>query len=125
MYWGEGRVYFATSVDLIHWHPLLDGNGKLKLILGPRAGRFDSDLAEPGPPAIVTEKGILMIYNGKNARKDNDPSLPADTYAAGQALFELSDPTLLLKRDDMPFLKPERSYEITANTPQERFSSKA
>jgi predicted GH43/DUF377 family glycosyl hydrolase len=113
MYWGEGRVYFATSDDLIDWEPLLDENGDLKLILGPRPAMFDSDLAEPGPPAIVTPHGILVIYNGKNAAKNNDPTLPADTYAAGQALFDLNDPTRLIERADNTFFKPERPYEIT------------
>lgn len=113
MYWGEGRVYFATSDDLIHWEPLLDENGDLQLILGPRPGKFDSDLAEPGPPAVITEQGILLIYNGKNAAEDNDPTLPVDTYSAGQALFETGDPTRLIDRADSPFLKPERLYEVT------------
>jgi predicted GH43/DUF377 family glycosyl hydrolase len=113
MYWGEGRVYFATSDDLIHWEPLLDSNGKLQLILGPRADKFDSDLAEPGPPAIITEQGILLIYNGRNAEVDNDPSLPVGTYSAGQALFATGDPVRLVDRADSPFLKPERPYEIT------------
>lgn len=113
MYWGEGRVYFATSEDLIHWEPLLDAQGNLQLILGSRPGKFDSDLAEPGPPAVITEQGILLIYNGRNAAEDNDPGLPVDTYSAGQALFDAADPTRLIQRADSPFLKPERSYEVT------------
>ena len=113
MYWGEGRVYFATSSDLIHWQPLLDDKGELVLVLGPRAGKFDSDLAEPGPPAIVTEDGILVIYNGKNASENHDPALPAETYSAGQALFDLNNPTQLIHRSASTFFKPERPYEMT------------
>ena len=42
MYWGEGVIYLATSLDLIHWTPLEDKNGEPVEVLKPRQGRFDS-----------------------------------------------------------------------------------
>ena len=41
----------------------------LKKTLITRPGLFDSDLDECGPPALITDKGILLIYNGKNANR--------------------------------------------------------
>ena len=66
MYWGEKFVNVATSTDLINWEPMLDKKGDFLKVITPREGKFDSDLTECGPPAIMTDKGILLLYNGKN-----------------------------------------------------------
>lgn len=78
MYWGENSIYVATSENLLDWTPLLDpsapeyrgrpdqpssalrGYRPLRLF-GPRRGRFDSGLVEPGPPALLTAGGIVFI----------------------------------------------------------------
>jgi len=65
MYWGENQVNMATSKDLINWKPLLDNNGDLKAAMHPRKGYFDSALTECGPPALLTDKGILLLTTGK------------------------------------------------------------
>ena len=114
MYWGEGTVSAATSPDLIHWNPVLDAKGVPLPLLSPRPGRFDSALCEPGPPAVLTAQGILMLYNGKNS--GGIPSLSAlkdGAYSGGQALFDTHDPTHLLARTDTPFFIPERPYETS------------
>ena len=67
MYWGEHFVNLAWSENLADWHPLLDATGALKQTMKTRPGKFDSDLTECGPPALITDKGILLLYNGKNA----------------------------------------------------------
>src|SRR5581483_2614740 len=64
MYWGERFVNIATSDDLINWQPTIDEKGALKAVITPRPGYFDSDLTECGPPAVITDKGILLLYNG-------------------------------------------------------------
>jgi len=112
MYWGEHQVCAATSSDLVNWSPVLDENGKLKALIVPREGYFDSDLTECGPPALLTNKGILLLYNGKN-RKDNnrDPRFNAGTYSAGQVLFELNDPYQVISRLDVPFFRPMADFE--------------
>ena len=111
MYWGEG-IYAATSDDLISWQPLLDGGGNPIAILGPRRGKFDSSLVEAGPPAILTEAGILLLYNGKNSNEKGDPKIIRGAYSAGQVLFDLSDPTKIKARSDDCFLTPQRLYEM-------------
>jgi predicted GH43/DUF377 family glycosyl hydrolase len=108
MYWGDTSVSIATSPDLVHWKTIPNVHP-----ISPRPGKFDSTLTEPGPPAIITPNGVLLLYNGKNSGKGGDPDLPADTYAAGQALFDAKNPAKLLQRTDKPFLKPERDYEKT------------
>lgn len=112
MYWGEHHVYAATSDDLLHWKPLLDKKGKLKILASPRKGFFDSDLTECGPPAIMTKAGILLIYNGKNSSGQNrSPQYAAGAYSAGQMLFDKKKPTKLLHRLDKPFFVPTAPYE--------------
>ncbi|HEU5395571.1 MAG TPA: glycoside hydrolase family 130 protein [Verrucomicrobiae bacterium] len=105
MYWGEGVIACASSEDLIHWTTE-------KRVLAPRAGRFDSALAEAGPPAVVTDQGIVVLYNGKNG-SPGDASLAPGAYSAGEALFDGNDPTRLLARAEQPFFKPEMPYERT------------
>lgn len=113
MYWGERAIHAATSDDLIHWEPVLDGGGQLKVIAKPRAGYFDSALTECGPPALLTGDGIVLLYNGKNGRKeiDGDPAYPSGAYCAGQLLLDAEDPFRVVDRLDTPFFHPEASYE--------------
>ena len=48
MYWGEGEIHLATSVNLFDWDPLEDANGNLVKVLSKRAGLFDSQFPEVG-----------------------------------------------------------------------------
>ncbi|GAB3009953.1 glycoside hydrolase family 130 protein [Niabella terrae] len=118
MYWGERFVNLARSKDLIHWTPDLDEKGELKALVRPRPGFFDSDLTECGPPALLTDKGILLLYNGKN-RGDHqrDFGYTAHTYAAGQLLFDRDDPERLLERLDQPFFIPTAAFEKSGQYP--------
>lgn len=111
MYWGEIHVGVATSDDLIHWRPVEGADGKPLVLLAPRPGKFDSALPEVGPPPMITEKGIVLLYNGKNAASDGDPALPPGTYSGGQALFATEHPARLLQRTDQPFFRPEEAWE--------------
>ena len=118
MYWGEKFMNIATSDDLLNWSPTLDEKGELKLVLTPRQHYFDSELTECGPPAIITDKGILVMYNGKNLPGANgDTNYTANTYAAGQALFDLKDPSKLIGRLDKPFFVPTESFEKSGQYP--------
>jgi len=82
-------------------------------VIRPRVGRFDSVLVEPGPPALLTNDGIVLMYHGKNAPSGGDPSFPAFTYGVGQVLLDPLDPTAVLSRCQSPFLFPDRPYEMT------------
>ncbi len=114
MYWGEQFINLAWSDNMVDWYPLEDKNGKLKRIVETRAGRFDSDLTECGPPAVVTDKGIVLLYNGKNATTEKaDISLPKGMYSVGQIIFDPKDPAKVLSRSDQPFLQPSLPHEIT------------
>ena len=113
MYWGEGAIHIATSNDLVSWTPVEDANGAPLELLRPRAGHFDSTFPETGPPPVLTDKGIVVLYNGKNAETGGDPSLGPSAYAAGEALFDAEDPKHLLEQTDAPMLKPELPYEKT------------
>src|SRR5689334_1456566 len=62
MYWGDTNIFLASSDDLIHWTPAESNDGKLLTIFGPRKGKFDSDLVESGPPAMLTDDGIVLMY---------------------------------------------------------------
>jgi len=113
MYWGEGAIHLATSSDLIRWTPAEDARGEPIEVLRPRAGRFDSSFPETGPPPVLTRRGIVVIYNGKNATSGGDPNLAANTYAAGEALFDAKNPAKLLARTEDPVLQPTLPYEKT------------
>lgn len=113
MYFGERAVHIAWSDDLIHWTPLENGAGQLLRIMEVRPGHFDSLLTEVGPQAVLTDDGIILIYNGKNGDPavNGDPELPQNVYSCGQALFDRNDPAQLLKRLNKPFFKPELDWE--------------
>ena len=121
MYWGEYWVCGATSDDLITWTPIVDANTELLYLAKPRKGFFDSMLTECGPPAVLTDNGIVLIYNGKNASGSNgDACYATNTYAAGQMLFKRENPLELIDRLDKPFFRPiadfERSGQYAAGT---------
>ncbi len=117
MYFGDTDLFLATSDDLITWHPL-EENNKIKSILQPRKGYFDSRLVESGPYALLTEKGILLIYNGMNLDSGGDSTIAKEAYCAGQALFDANDPTKLIDRLEKNFLRPDKPYEITGQINQ-------
>jgi predicted GH43/DUF377 family glycosyl hydrolase len=134
MYWGEGVCFAATSDDLVHWQPLehdatgdrylsyespaadragaspwrvhrVPGQSVLRPLLFPRPGRFDSLLVEPGPPALLTDDGIVLIVNGANHPTRGDPASPAFAYQPGQVLFDPCDPASCIARPTEPFLR--------------------
>ncbi|WP_353568872.1 glycoside hydrolase family 130 protein [Haloferula sargassicola] len=114
MYFGERQVNLASSTDLLHWQPVEAGNGKLKTLIRPRKGKFDSSLTEVGPQAVKTDNGIVLIYNARNANgADRDPAHPAGVYGCGQVLFSADDPAKVLDQLDEPFFKPELDWEKT------------
>jgi predicted GH43/DUF377 family glycosyl hydrolase len=111
MYFNVPDVLIATSDDLVDWTPLADSSGRLVKVLSPRPGYFDSWLVEAGPPAIITQHGIVVLYNAGNSGEHGDPALPARVYTGGQALFDPRNPLKLIARSDQPFIKPTEAYE--------------
>ena len=80
-------------------------------IIRPRVGNYDEFLCEPGPQAILTDAGIVLIYNGKG---DNPERLGGhDTmYQGGQLLIDPENPTCLIARTTRPFISPSESFEL-------------
>jgi len=125
MYWGESNIYMATSDNLIDWTPIpetdpskkqfdsLRNYEAFKILFSPRKKKFDSELVEPGPPAMITKDGILFIYNSKNSPDYGDKTLRDGEYAAGQILSDKNDPTKVIDRADQNFFHPDKPYEIT------------
>ena len=113
MYWGEHAVYAATSDDLVNWTPILDEKNELATVIKPRPQYFDSALTECGPPAILTDKSIVLLYNGKNQTNDSkrDKRFTAGAYCAGQLLTDPKEPMKVLQRLDVPFFRPMASFE--------------
>ncbi len=93
----------ASSTDLIHWTEATQ-----QPVLPNRTGKFDSRVAEPGPPPIVTDRGILLIYNGADDKLE---------YRTGLAVFDREDPQKLLWRSDTPVFWPERPWEKQGQVP--------
>lgn len=136
MYWGDVNIMAATSDDLIHWKPVEYADSSeyptsfhrnseelktVRQVFGPRPGKFDSDLVEPGPAARLTDKGILLIYNSRNLA-DGDPTLAEGTYTVAQVLLDRNDPMKVLDRMDTWFLKPDKPFETDGQVNQVCFA---
>jgi predicted GH43/DUF377 family glycosyl hydrolase len=99
----KDQAGLAYSTDLIHWTEATDTP-----VLPVRPVQFDSRVAEPGPTPIVTEKGIILIYNGADDKL---------VYRTGIAIFDLKDPGHLISRSDRPVFVPEREWEKVGQVP--------
>jgi predicted GH43/DUF377 family glycosyl hydrolase len=102
MYFGEYGVWLASSPDLLNWE-LVQQNHVLPL----RSNMFDSNVTESGPTPIITDQGILVIYNG--AEKTDGSRI----YRTGYAYFSKEDPKKLLYRCSTPFFYPQEISEKT------------
>lgn len=111
MYYGVPHIWLASSTDLIDWEPVEDYEGKLAPVLNPRPGYFDSWLVEAGPPPLLTDDGIVVLYNAGNSSNIGVKNLGNRVYTSGQALFSAEEPWKLLDRSEKPFLKPELPFE--------------
>lgn len=100
---GANQMGVAYSDDLVHWTESLDHP-----ILGHRQGQFDAKVVEPGPPPVLTEKGILLIYNGADNKL---------AYRTGWALFDRTDPSRVIARAENPIFGPQELWETTGQVP--------
>jgi predicted GH43/DUF377 family glycosyl hydrolase len=73
---------------------------------------FDSRVVEPGPPPILTERGIVLVYNGADDKL---------VYRAAVAVFDRHDPRKLLSRSDEPIFAPEKDWEKVGQVPNVTF----
>jgi predicted GH43/DUF377 family glycosyl hydrolase len=93
----------ASSPDLLHWTEETQTPA-----LPKRPGMWDERVVEPGPPPVITNDGILLIYNGADNKL---------VYRVGWALFDKNDPRKLLARSDSPIFQPEKEWEKVGQVP--------
>lgn len=109
MYWlgtaadKTDQMGLSSSPDLLHWTEETPTP-----VLPRRPGKFDSRVVEPGPPPIITNRGIVLIYNGA------DDQL---VYRTGVAVFDSADPRKVLYRSDVPLFSPEKEWEKVGQVP--------
>ena len=109
MYWlgtstdKTDQMGISYSTDLLHWTEATETP-----VLPQRPGKFDSRVVEPGPPPILTGRGIVLIYNGADDRL---------VYRTGIAVFDRKDPRKLLSRTGHPIFAPEKEWEEVGQVP--------
>lgn len=118
MYYGVPHIWLATSEDLVNWTPVENHEGNRVPVLSPRPGFFDSWLVEAGPPPVLTEDGIVVLYNAGNSQPVGVKNLGNRVYTGGQALFDAQEPWKLLDRTDSPFIQPELPFEKSGQYPE-------
>lgn len=101
------QMGLSYSTDLLHWTEATNTP-----VLPRRPGQFDSRVVEPGPPPILTEQGIVLIYNAA------DDHL---VYRAAVAIFDRDDPRKLLYRSEAPIFAPEKEWEKVGQVPNVTF----
>jgi predicted GH43/DUF377 family glycosyl hydrolase len=101
------QMGLSYSTDLLHWTEATNTP-----VPPRRPGQFDSRVVEPGPPPILTEQGIVLIYNAA------DDHL---VYRTAVAVFDRHDPRKLLSRSDTPIFAPEMEWEKVGQVPNITF----
>jgi len=100
---GKDQAGLASSTDLLHWTEATQTP-----VLPVRPGQFDSRVAEPGPSPIVTDHGLVLIYNGADDKL---------VYRTGMAVFDRNDPRKLIWRSETPVMSPELKWEQVGQVP--------
>lgn len=109
MYFGDTNIWIAYSEDLLHWTPVKDP------VFTPSAdpNAFDSALIEPGPEPLLTDDGIVLIYNAARIiNEPDDPSFGRLRYSAGQVLLSKENPEKVIRRTSEPFFTPGHRDEL-------------
>jgi predicted GH43/DUF377 family glycosyl hydrolase len=97
------QMGLASSADLVHW-----AEETKTPVLPKRPGMWDERVVEPGPPPVMTQDGILLIYNGADNKL---------VYRVGWALFDKTDPRKVLARSETPIFTPEKEWEKVGQVP--------
>ena len=116
-YYDNWCLRLAWSEDLRTWH-LLD-----EPALTQRPGKFDECLCESVAAPLISDDGILLLYNGDAGERRAEelartasphylPLHPKMFYSIGWALFDRNDPTRLIARCDEPVIVPDHLYEF-------------
>lgn len=105
MYWGEYTAYIATFDNLIDWSQILDGRSELAIVIRSCLGYFDLALTECAPLAVLTDKELVLLYNGKSQIDDckQEKRFTVGTYCAGRILTNLKNSMKTLQHLDVLF----------------------
>jgi len=95
---GMGDLYYATSENLYSWT-----SGDSWIVMERRPNYFDSGSIEIGPPPMLLEHGILLIYDSCDKW--------GGKFGVGWAILSQENPTKIIARCEEPFLWPEYSWE--------------
>lgn len=104
----ETAIGLAYSDDLIHWQ-----EPEESIVLEPRPAHFDSQGVEPGPPPILVNDGLLLVYNGWDADH---------VHRSGLVLLSPEDPRRVIARTDGPILAPQEPWERVGHASNVVFS---
>jgi predicted GH43/DUF377 family glycosyl hydrolase len=99
-------IWVSYSDDLINW-------SDHKVILNPRAGKWDSNKIGLAGTPVKIEDGWLMIYHGVDEE---------NKYRLGAALLDKNDPSKVIAVQDEPILEPELDWEVNGLVPNVVFS---
>lgn len=114
-YYDNRSLHTAWSEDLRHWH--LTG----RCVAPPRPGKFDEMLCEAVAAPVVSEQGILLLYNGAMGRQatvEYGRRIGASyreghgTYQIGWILMDRHDPEKVIGRCENPVLSPTTPGEL-------------
>lgn len=115
-YYDNSTIKIAWSEDLRNWQT------EKEAVVECRKGFFDETLCEAAGNIIITDNGLLLVYNGASNgeyMKKYFEGFPCyrqksveAMYSTGWVLFDKNNPEKVIARSDEPFLKPEYGYEI-------------
>jgi predicted GH43/DUF377 family glycosyl hydrolase len=94
---GGNYIWLAESPDCIHW-------GNHRCIIKTREDAWDSARVGAGAAPIKTDQGWLEIYHGANHQHQ---------YCLGAFLLDLTDPSKVIARTEVPIMVPSATYELS------------
>ncbi len=110
------HIWICASKNLEYW-------GKAESVTLTKKEEWDYGRVGAGPPPIKTPEGWLLLYHAVQDKQEplGHEGLLKKTFAheettmtyyyVGAALFDLNDPSKLLKKTPKPIISPTKKYE--------------
>jgi beta-1,2-mannobiose phosphorylase / 1,2-beta-oligomannan phosphorylase len=95
-HYGKPEMWIAESSDLLQW-------GNHRHMIGVREGCWDGGRIGASAVPFEVEEGWLEIYHGADIN---------NRYCLGVLLLDKKEPWKVLARSQIPFMEPERDYEV-------------
>ncbi len=108
MFFGDSSIWLGYAddpTDPKSWHYIE------KPVFTVRPDNFDNHLVEPGPPPIMTSKGILLFYNSAGKADGKNYKGSELVYKLGAILLDPKDPRKVIARTREPLMVPEAKWE--------------